>query len=139
MRVFVCWNLHRKCWSIKALTGPSRGRVIGHAEYVDLACVEWKVSEAGRQRVLKKKKKNVHAGAVGILESWTGTDWRAHKLCGDKTLFDLNMEEGGASVGVTYNPYKGGTFTDVATGAPVRASRCAYLCPDRRVSAYGVI
>lgn len=76
MRVFVYFNLHRKCWSIKALEGPSKGRVIGHADYVDLACVEWKVSEAGRQRVIREKKKNVHAGAIGTT---------AYNLLADRT------------------------------------------------------
>ena len=49
MRVFVYFNLHRHCWSIKALEGPQRGRVVAHAQRVNLSGCHFKVSEAGRQ------------------------------------------------------------------------------------------
>lgn len=76
MKVFVYFNLHRKCWSVKALEGERKGRVIRHAQELTLRDVTFKVSEAGRQRVLKEQRKNVHAGVVGYLcdpiprESW---------------------------------------------------------------------
>ncbi len=50
MRVFVYFNLHRKCLSVKALEGERKGRVIAHAKAVELVGVTFKVSEAGRQR-----------------------------------------------------------------------------------------
>lgn len=139
MKVFVYFNLHRKCWSIKALEGPSKGRVIGHAHYVDLACVEWRVSEAGRQRVLREKKKNVHAGAVGKLEAWSTPEGERHGVKMGESTFDrvsadLSTE---APLSVTYNPYKGPTFTEKFTGIPVHRSEVAYLCPDRRIYTYG--
>lgn len=138
MRVFVYFNLHRKCWSIKAMEGPRKGRVIGHADYVDLACVEWKVSEAGRQRVLREKKKNVHAGAVGTLERWQEPDGTAHGVPFNSTTFDKVSERNPTLFPemVTYNPYKGSTFTNRDTGDAVRLSRAAYLCIDRRIYAW---
>ena len=65
MKVFVYFNLHRKLFSVKALEGPDKGKVIGHTTYLWLKDVTFKVSEAGRQRVLREKRKNVHAGVVG--------------------------------------------------------------------------
>ncbi|QGJ90984.1 hypothetical protein SEA_BIANCATRI92_86 [Mycobacterium phage BiancaTri92] len=67
MRVFVYWNLHRGMWSVKALEGPDKGRVITRTQHVILRNVTGKVSEAGRQRVLREGRKNVHAGLVGEL------------------------------------------------------------------------
>ncbi len=45
----------------------STGRVIGYTESVNLEDVEFKVSEAGRQRLLREKRKNVHAFAIGTV------------------------------------------------------------------------
>jgi hypothetical protein len=68
MKVFVYFNLHKKCFSVKALTGENKGRVIQHTDDIALLLPEFKVSEAGRQRVLREKQKNVHAGVVGWLD-----------------------------------------------------------------------
>lgn len=68
MRVFVYYNLHKKLWSIKALEGEHKGKVIYHRDEVYLSDVVPKVSQAGRNRVLKEQCKNVHAGLVGTLE-----------------------------------------------------------------------
>lgn len=92
MKVFVYYNLHRKCWSVKALEGPSKGRVIKHCKELNLVNCTFKVSEAGRQRVLREKVKNVHAGVVGQL---TTTSSRSR-----------------ATTSVNYNPYKYRTFVD---------------------------
>lgn len=136
MKVFVYFNLHRKCWSIKALSGERKGRVIGHAAYVDLAHVTWKVSEAGRQRVLREKKKNVHAGAVGMLERWQEVDGEAHGRPFNSTTFDGLSTPTSIPDMITYNPYKGPSFTDKDTGEAVRISAAAYLCPNRNIYAY---
>jgi hypothetical protein len=112
MKVFVYFNLHRKCWSVKALEGPRKGRVIRHCLELTLNDVVFKVSEAGRQRVLKEQRKNVHAGVVGYM-----TD----------DIFAVD-----SPIVVSYNPYKAGTFVNKETNEPVyRASR-AYLA-DRKV------
>ena len=79
MRVFVYWNLHKKLWSIKALEGPDKGRVIARSSSVILTDAHGQVSEAGRQRVLREDRKNVHAGIVGDLVAVDGdaqTRWR---------------------------------------------------------------
>ena len=91
LRVFVYFNLHKKLFSIKSLEGIHKGKVIGHTSDLVLKDCEFKVSEAGRQRVLKEKRKNVHAGVVGFI---TTVDLML--LTGDRELL----------IRVTYNPYK---------------------------------
>ena len=110
MKVFVYFNLHRKCFSIKALEGANKGRVIDHAHSVALSNVTFKVSEAGRQRVLLEQRKNVHAGVVGTLEN-------------------DDVSEGER---VTYNPYKSGSFILCGTGDPIMAATSAILIVDNR-------
>jgi hypothetical protein len=89
-RVMVYFNLHRKLWSIKSL---KTGLVIGHSNTIILSDVEPKVSEAGRQRVINTKQKNVHAGLTGTLKS---VKELKHSL--------ENFKE------ITYNPYKYTSF-----------------------------
>jgi len=86
---------------VKALEGPKRGLVIARLPEVYLSLPVGKVSEAGRQRVLREQKKNVHAGITGHL-------W--HPPRGPN----------GPTVEVTYNPYKYASFVYKATEAPLQ-------------------
>lgn len=106
MKVFVYFNLHRKCFSIKALEGASKGRVIKHSNAVLLCCPEFRVSEAGRQRVLKEQRKNVHAGVVGILSEDSDTGY----------FIDMAQRQGER---ITYNPYRFSTFVRAADESPI--------------------
>jgi hypothetical protein len=65
MKVFVYFNLHKRVFSVKALEGKDKGRVIGHRTMLAIDSPVFKVSEAGRQRVVRERRKNVHAGVVG--------------------------------------------------------------------------
>lgn len=103
IRVFVYFNLHRKTFSIKALTGESKGKVIAHADVVEVLGAELRVSEAGRQRVIREKRKNVHAGIVGVL-GYYGPNTRPHA---------------DDAVRIAYNPYKVAHFVS-PDGFPVR-------------------
>ncbi|QXN74117.1 hypothetical protein SEA_MICULUCIGAS_88 [Mycobacterium Phage MiculUcigas] len=109
MRVFVYWNLHRGMWSVKALEGPDKGRVIARHQHVVLRNVIGKVSEAGRQRVLREGRKNVHAGLVGEL-----VQGEAVTLAKDART-------------VTYNPRKYETFVYADDEAPFQGSDLAVL------------
>jgi hypothetical protein len=114
MRVFVYFNLHRKCFSIKALEGANKGRVVAHRNDVLLFDGVFKVSEAGRQRVLRERKKNVHAGVVGY---WDET--------GDMTIGIDRV----ATIGtpITYNPYKYDTFVHLYGEHPIKTGRLVAL------------
>jgi hypothetical protein len=114
MRVYVYFNLHRKCFSIKALEGPKKGRVIAHHDDVLLFDATFKVSEAGRQRVLRERKKNVHAGVVG---QWVGS-------LDDELTIERIVYNGTA---VTYNPYKYNTFVHLYGEHPIETGRLVAL------------
>ena len=98
MRVFVYYNLHKKVWSVKALEGENKGRVILHAATLMLSDCTFKVSQAGRQRVLREKRKNVHAGVVGNM------------------LDPIVMTN--EVIAVTYNPYLYESFVVQDSKAP---------------------
>ena len=108
-KCFVYWNLHKKCFSVKALDGENKGRVIAHAE----SC-QFKVSQAGRLRVLKDKCKNVHAGIVGVLRD-----------SAPDSALDM--------VGVTYNPYKYDSFVQAdRPSVPIERASYASLNKNER-------
>lgn len=99
MKVFVYFNLHKKCWSVKALEGDRKGLVIAHTQALALEHCQFKVSEAGRQRVLAERRKNIHAGVVGYVTE--------------------GFEPGLCTNPISYNPYKAGHFYNKLTDEPV--------------------
>lgn len=64
MKVRVYFNLHRKLFSVMDC---ATRRVIGHRRTVNLSGARFVVSEPGRQRVIREKRKNVHAFVEGTL------------------------------------------------------------------------
>ena len=62
MRVEVYFNLHKKTFSVRSCR---TGRVIHHTDKVHIANPEFVVRKAGRERVLREGKKNVHAFVRG--------------------------------------------------------------------------
>jgi hypothetical protein len=127
MKVYVYRNLHKDCWSVKALEGEQKGRVIYHAQNVTLSDCTFKVSKAGRERVLREHRKNVHAGVVGNL-SFVGE-------LGDTALWECASTYY-AFVPVTYNPYKYQTFVRKNNDhIEMHRSSEVFLNQDRRVYA----
>jgi hypothetical protein len=84
------FNLHTKLWSIM-----QDGLVVGHAKSLFLTGIKFKVSESGRQRVIKEGRKNVHAFIEGFYAG------ESYELEGARSLY--------------YNPYKVSTFVDAET------------------------
>lgn len=109
MRVFVYYNLHKKLWSVKALEGPDKGKVIDRREFVFLRDVTPRVSESGRQRVLREQRKNVHAGLVGTLSEHAPSYSMTNKCR------------------ISYNPYKGSDFYKLVDGTTYKGSQYATL------------
>lgn len=100
-KVKVYKNLHNGLWSIKDV---KTGLVLGHTNEVTLYDCEYKVSQKGRERVLKEKQKNIHAYIVG---HYLGSNFypRAYlERSGDLKSYE-QLET------VTYNPYKESHFT----------------------------
>lgn len=56
------FNLHKKCFSIR---DKKTRKVIAHLDRLKMQG-KFKVSEKGRQRVLKEQRKNVHAIVTGV-------------------------------------------------------------------------
>lgn len=87
--VDVYFNLTKSVWSVRSVASR---RVIGHCKFVALSGVKFLVSEPGRQRVLRDKRKNVHAYCRGLVVQ--GSD------CPRDSMWHY----------VAYNPYKVETF-----------------------------
>ena len=66
-KVRIYFNLHKKLFSVQEKVNGS-WKVVEHVKEIYLHNVTFKVSEAGRQRVLREKRKNVHAFMLG--ERW---------------------------------------------------------------------
>jgi hypothetical protein len=94
MKVRVYRNLHKKCLSVQAMVN-GRWKVIDHVDQIALVDVSFKVSQAGRERVLREKRKNVHAF-----------------VCGTIATFPIALQ----GRKVSYNPYKTDTFTETHEG-----------------------
>lgn len=116
MKVFVYFNLHRKLFSIKALEGDMKGRVIAHRQHVLLNDATFKVSEAGRRRVIREQRKNVHAGVSGT--------WFEDDVIGDGMTSAFIRINGSA---ITYNPYKYNTFVHLYGEHPITSARLVAL------------
>lgn len=145
MRVEVYYNLHSGRWSVRALDGEHRGRVVAHAAQVTISDAEFAVSEAGRQRVIREQRKNVHAFVRGELLQIGGASWRyvipEAELEGVPFIpvaeMDVDTSERDR---VSYNPYKAPAFYRKDTGEFLTGARVVYLNDDRSVrafSAYG--
>ena len=111
MRVEVYFNLHKYIWSVRS---AKTGRVILHTDKVHIRNPEFVVRQAGRNRVLREGKKNVHAFVRCEATYFDDFDPEYHPNYLDYTL-------------VSYNPYKFDTFVDVHDTTPVRTAKRAFL------------
>ena len=111
MRVEIYFNLHKKLFSMR-----HKGKVIAHVCGAMLKDVTYVVQPAGRARVLREGKKNVHAFARGeLIERIPVVAYRS-------AAGWLNPRANVAK----YNPYKAATFVD-NDDEPLYNSDIAYL------------
>ena len=109
------------------------GLVVGHCDAVRLVpyynqdAVKCIVNQAGRERVLRERKKYVHAFVEGAIERVAG--FVSYK---DRTYTGVRYMEAieAPTSAVTYNPYKGPTFTDKASGDPIEELQQAIISAD---------
>lgn len=87
-KVEVYRNLHKK-GVVYSVRDCKTKLVVAHVSDLNLSDVKFKVNQAGRRRVLKEKRKNVHAVIQGIISS--GGTSHTGRL-------------------ITYNPYKSNQF-----------------------------
>ena len=100
------FNLHKNCFSVR-----HAGRVWFHTNVLTLRNCKFAVQPAGRAKVLKEKKKNVHAFVRGFFVR--GDDHTNHRM--------LHAQQ------AMYNPYKTSTFVNVNSGEPVYEADIVYL------------
>ena len=110
--VAVYFNLHKKCWSIQCQASKL---VIGYARTIVLEDVNFRVSQAGRRRVLLEQKKNVHAKVYGALVS-----------------VDDTLTPSADAVDVTYNPYRYDRFVTRHNEQPIASAEMAWLDCDSK-------
>ena len=110
MEIKVYYNLHKRRLSIQEKV-DGVWRVTRHAEQCILKNAKFKVSEAGRQRVLKEQRKNVHAVILGE---------ELHQITYSKV----------PNTSVTYNPYKAKTFIDERKN-PIREAEIVVIRGDK--------
>lgn len=112
MKVDVYFNLHSRCYSVRACEGPDKGRVIAHENTVYIKNPQFKVSKAGHARVLREKRKCVHAVVRG--------EWYQGVVSDPEMTHSL-----------TYNPYRTDTF-EFYDGSgdlqPLHHAEAAFLC-----------
>lgn len=104
MRVKVYRNLHKNLYSVVAMEGPDKGKVVHHSEYVLLCDVTFKVRQGGREKVLREKRKNVHAFVIGTLKGLGPSSCGIEDRC---------------IVPITYNPYKHKEFVTKGLGREI--------------------
>jgi hypothetical protein len=129
MRVNVYRNLSRKyrtqtAWSVMALEGSQKGKVIDRVAGAVLRDASFVVSEAGRQRVLREKQKNVHAFVRGDLIKVFPLNTLPKDLDGDALV-----PEHTGWVRVSYNPYHAGHFFRSDNGQPVLRADLVVIAP----------
>lgn len=103
--IFAYWNSHQCLYSLR---DTKTRRVFARSSSLCLYNVEFKVSESGRQRVLRTKQKNVHAGIQG-------------------EHFNVPVDLPPMWVEVKYNPYAGPNFIRCDNGEPVLRATIAHL------------
>jgi hypothetical protein len=106
MRVRLYRNLspqyrQQHAWSIMAMEGPRKGKVVDIVDGAVLSEVVFLVSEAGRQRVLRDRVKNVHAFVEGQLVKKFALNSLAKDADGDNVLPGQ-----GVTVRIGYDPYR---------------------------------
>ena len=100
-RVYVYWNLHRHCWSVR-----QSGKVVAHLGCIALDRCRFLVAEQGRKRVLNEGCKNVHAGVSGYPTK------------------DLRPD---CFTRVLYNPRRWPTFVRQVGEQPIHQSDCVLM------------
>ena len=122
-------NLHNGKFSVR---DSKTKRVLAHCDEVTLAGVVFKVSQAGRERVLRERKKNVHAVVKGKLISYQGAESYKGRSLDDAVWKWADGKHRIAVIGhdkATYNPYKYASFV-----VPTRDYEAIRTAPSCRVS-----
>ncbi|WP_262267240.1 MULTISPECIES: hypothetical protein [Microvirga] len=100
-------DLHRRCSSLKAMTGEKKGKVVAKPKQVVLQDVRFEVSQAGLRRTREENVRSVHAFARGHVRDQDVAAVRDHP----------------DAVQIRYNPHKFDTFVRADTLEPVATAQ----------------
>jgi hypothetical protein len=120
-RLYIYKNLHLNLFSIRC-----GGKVIDHRDEIILEDVRFLVGQKGRERVVREKRKNVHAGVSGF---WS-EEWETNP----EILMNSYTPHK-----VSYNPYKTKTFVlteDMKT--PIKHAHFVKLDIENGMFAFGI-
>ena len=98
--VAVYRHLPREVFSVRALDGPDKGRVLAHGTQLGLRDARMVVNERARRKIAAGSPKDVHAWITGRLSAVTLRD----------------------PVRITYRPHQRGEFFVAETGQPIWAA-----------------
>jgi len=104
MKVEVYRNLHKQCWSVR---DNKTGKVVDHVRNIHIKDATLVVRPSGREKVLRERKKNVHAFVKGEITTIGGVPIEIHQ--------------------VVYNPYKNTTFIEKGSGEPIHTAKNVFL------------
>ena len=113
MKVEVYKNLHKDCWSVRS---NKTGQLLGHVQNIHLQHATLVVRPAGRARVLREHRKNVHAFIKGDMGEYSLEDRMEVRPYKD-------LEKGM----VIYNPYLYDSFVMKDTKKPIHYADAVYL------------
>ena len=114
-KVEVYRNLHKKCWSVR---NNATGHVLWHCNEVMLKDVDLVVRPAGRAKVLREKRKNVHAFAKGeILYTSVGDNLKKIDTGGYIEKFKQ----------IVYDPYQYESVVYAESEEPIFTADTVYL------------
>ena len=117
VKVEVYRNLHKNCWSVR---DNKTGRVLRHVDEIHLLDADLVVRPAGREKVLREKRKNVHAFAKGEITAWIPRlpeGWHLNK--DEYEAHDITQ--------IVYNPYLYDSFVYVDSKEPIFRAERIYL------------
>ena len=115
-KIEVYRNLHKNCFSVR-----HKGKVVGYlhdSEQLALTNVKFVVQPAGRAKVLRENKKNVHAFVRG---DYVGYENNLTNNLYFGEFKDLDF------YAVSYNPYKSDKFVVKETGEPIESNSEALI------------
>lgn len=112
-RVQVYRNLHKDCWSVR-----QSGKIVAHVDYLWLINARMNVGKIGRERVLQKRQKNVHAYISGYIDV----------LHSANHFEDRYEQQGYCWEEISYNPYKSGNFYCKQTEEPIMEAPMVDMC-----------
>ncbi len=122
-KVKVHYHLRAKNFTVQEYIKGVGWRKAMAVDDIILHDVEFKVSEASRQRCIREGRRNVHAYAIG-------------------TVFRYGKLQSAHMIGATpirYNPYVAGSFMAVDFGEPVCGAVSVSFSTTHGVNAWGLI